>query len=159
MAALFQWVASALSEAGEVTSESGRVAALLLSVGGSAILMTVGAVGPWLTVFGVDSSGLEGDGTIVLAAAAVAIGSLALGARALAVRRWPVVVTGIAGAVSLAITSYDAFELYQAASSGVRSVLGFQLVQLGWGFVVAWAASAALCASSMWALRRTSLKP
>jgi hypothetical protein len=98
-------------------------------VGASALLMLIGAFGPWATVFSVLSvSGTDGDGKIVLIAALVigAMVALRLNAKG---RRWTVVVALLAGLIAAATSIYDMANIQNTISnSQYRGV-----ISVGWG--------------------------
>lgn len=46
---------------------------------GAAVLAIIGALGPWVTFFGISAAGTEGDGTLVIVLAVIAGGAAAFG--------------------------------------------------------------------------------
>jgi hypothetical protein len=116
---------------------------------GSAVLMVVGAFGPWAKVFAFSVSGTDGsnDGWFVVAIAVVA-GAVFLWKRETARAGFAAIVGGVLGA-SVAI--YDRSNLKDAASEGGE--LG-ELVQIGWGLNLAMVASISFAiAGAAWVVK------
>ena len=99
--------------------------------------MVLGAFGPWAKVLGIISvNGTDGDGWIVIVAAALAVGLIVLRER----RRmgvWPVVMALIAAVLAAGTAIYDWSDLNRVASeTGV--------IDAGWGIYVATIGSVSL---------------
>jgi hypothetical protein len=112
----------------------------------SALVMVIGAFGPWARVLSLVSVGGTddgGDGWIVIGAAAV--GALALFLWQTRSRRW-LILCVIAGGAALATAIYDRVDIERTTSSGI-DVGAF--VDPGWGIYVAMLGSAGLAASAV----------
>src|SRR5690348_9060240 len=102
-------------------------------MGISAVLMSIGAFGPWVTWRLVEMSGVYSfNGSIVLAAAVVG------GALVLAVRRSPVagcwaLAAGVAG-IAVMVNAYSRIEQIINRGQALRVQ---PLAQVGWGFELA----------------------
>jgi drug/metabolite transporter (DMT)-like permease len=100
---------------------------------GSALLMAIGAIGPWAKALFVSVSGLDGDGWFVLIAAVVIVAMTLIHLRRHAGRSrrpwWPFAVALVAGVIAAATAIYDANNVQREISNsdleGVASV--------GWG--------------------------
>jgi hypothetical protein len=121
----------------------------------SAVVMVVGAVGPWAKAFGLTINGLDGDGTIILI-----LGILAIVAGAIVARtskrprpRWPYIVCAIAGLLGAAIALYDWGSLEgvvdSTALSDAEEDLVAAAVSAGWGIVLAAIAGVSLTVASV----------
>lgn len=112
--------------------------------------MIVGSFGPWARVLFVTVSGVDGDGWFVVGAAVVALVMLYLHAKQ-PLRRWPLIVSAVAGGVALAIVISDGKDIFGDQSSGEEDDLfgDSDLISPGWGIVMAGLASASLIASSI----------
>ena len=114
----------------------------------SAVLMVVGAFGPWVELLGLSAGGTDGDndGWLVIAVAAVAIAIF------LWQRRTPragaaTLAGGVLGAI---ITIYDRSNVSDAAADLGQAG---DLVQVGWGLNLAIVASISLAvAGVVWVL-------
>jgi hypothetical protein len=103
-----------------------------------ALLVFIGSVGPWASVFIIDVSGTEGDGVITLMLA-LAAGSLAVVLASRPMIRWTPWAIGGCLLASAMIGVYDWLN--------IRSVAGdpetFVNVTVGWGLVIMTLASMA----------------
>jgi hypothetical protein len=107
---------------------------------GSAVLMVIGAFGPWVKVLGLSVGGTDGsnDGWLVVAAAAIG-GLLSYVMRN---GRGGGVWALLAGIAGVAVTLYDRSNVQDAIKSG--GALGAALAEVGWGLNLALAASASM---------------
>jgi hypothetical protein len=112
-----------------------RQAKIVYCVLASALLMLLGAFGPWAKVFGFSVSGTDGsnDGWIVVVVAVVGAGLFLWRRGTRYAGLWPV----LAGAAGSAVTIYDR----QNLSSAGDGELAEGLVQVGWGLNLAMLAS------------------
>jgi hypothetical protein len=113
--------------------------------------MVVGAFGPWATIdrldVSVDGTDSGKDGWLVVGAAGVALLFLAI---YVAVRRrWPAVLTLLAGCAAAAVAAYDIADI-QHVTTGLDS-----LIDPGWGIYVALAGSISLVLASLGLLIET----
>jgi hypothetical protein len=109
--------------------------------------MVVGGFGPWVTVLGISVSGTEGDGWIVILAAAAAAGLVFWHDRKPS--QWILGATALAGVVGFGVSAYDWARLESVASDSQEQLEGlFDLsVSTGWGLVLCTIASASLVAA------------
>jgi hypothetical protein len=107
---------------------------------GSAVLMVVGAFGPWVKALGQSVSGTDGsnDGWLVVAAAVIG-GLLFYATRTSRSAGVWALLGGIAG---IGITLYDRSHVQHAINQG--GALARALVQIGWGLNLALAASVSM---------------
>jgi hypothetical protein len=113
----------------------------------SCALMAVGGFGPWVTVLGISVSGTEGDGWIVILAAAAAACLVFWHDRKPSL--WLLGAAALAGAAGFAVAAYDWARLESVASDSQEQLEGlFDLsVSTGWGIVLCTVASASLVAA------------
>jgi hypothetical protein len=111
---------------------------------GSAVLMVVGAFGPWVKALGQSVSGTDGsnDGWFVVAAAVIG-GLLFYANRAHRAAGVWALLGGIAG---VGITLYDRSNVQNAIDKG--GAFAQALVQIGWGLNLALAASASMAVAA-----------
>jgi hypothetical protein len=108
---------------------------------GSAVLMAIGAIGPWAKALFVSVSGLDGDGWFVLLGAVVIVAITLIHVRRHATRNrrpwWPFAVGLLAAVIAAATAIYDANNIQREISEsdieGIASV--------GWGLWLACVAS------------------
>jgi hypothetical protein len=117
----------------------------------SAALMVVGSFGPWARAFVFTVSGVDGDGWFVVAAAGVAGVVLYLHRRRDGATRWPLFVAALMGLVGLVVVGVDGKDIFgsQATGSADDFFGGADLVQPGWGIVMAGLASASLAVAAL----------
>jgi hypothetical protein len=111
----------------------------------SAVVMVIGAFGPWAKVLGlvtVNGTDDGGDGWVVIVAAVLGIVALLLWR--MRSRRW-LILSVIAGAAGLATAVYDRIDI-EGTTDGVD--VG-ALVDAGWGIYVAMIGSASLAAAAI----------
>jgi hypothetical protein len=118
----------------------------------SAVLMLVGALGPWARVLGLSLSGIDfGVGGFVLLAAVVVGVLLGLFDQGRLASRKLVIASGLLGLVSFAVTTTYLAQLLPGGSAG--ELFGEEVLGGGWGLVLAWLASASLVGATLVALR------
>jgi hypothetical protein len=121
----------------------------------SAVLMILGALGPWAKAFGVVSvSGTDGDGVLVLIAGLIVGGAVLLHRHG--TRVWAVVIGILAALVGAATSIYDLANI----KSVVDDSSGF--VTVGWGLWVDSIASVSAVVALLvfaWAGRSTTASP
>jgi hypothetical protein len=119
---------------------------------GSAVLMIVGAFGPWVHALGISVAGTDGsnDGWIVIVAAAV--GGLCF--YKIRSERTGAVWAIIAGIVGIAVTLYDRTNMQHAIKKG--GAFAQALVQVGWGLNLALVASVSLAVAGVVVFRRAA---
>ena len=112
----------------------------------SIALMGIGALGPWAEVLGISIHGTDGgrDGWIVLGAALVAAGLLALQLRR--PRTWPLGVSLLAGLAGFGAAAFDLADLQGPADGGLFDELD---VSPGWGLWVALVGSTSLALAAI----------
>jgi hypothetical protein len=104
----------------------------------SAVVMVLGAFGPWARILGIVSvNGTDGDGWIVIVAALIAVGLIVLRQRRKLVGLWPVLVALLTAMLAAATVIYDWTDL-----NGVADRTG--LVEARWGIYVATIGSCSL---------------
>lgn len=104
----------------------------------SGVLMVIGGIGPWVTVYGTSVNGTHGDGWIVVGAAVIGVGLCYVLRR----NRWAGAVTIVAGVIALATTSYDRSHLERAINQA--GGLAQAVMHVGWGLNLALVASFSL---------------
>ena len=111
--------------------------------------MAVGGFGPWVTVLGISVSGTEGDGWIVILAAAIGAGFVFWHDRRPS--PWLLAAAALAGVAGLAVAAYDWARLENIASGSQEQLEGlFDLsVSTGWGIVLCTVASASLVVATL----------
>jgi hypothetical protein len=118
----------------------------------SALLMAVGALGPWAKVLGLSVSGIDGDGWFVLIPALLVGVMLGLRDRD-RVSQWLVVTAALMGLVGFIVTTVDGAEIVGGGGEDGGELFGQEVVGAGWGLVVAWLASASLIVAALIAFR------
>ena len=119
----------------------------------SAVLMLVGALGPWASVFGLSLSGIESDaGGFVLLAAVVVGVLIGLFDRGRLASRKLVIASGLLGLVSFAVTTIAGAHFLPGGSAS--ELFGEEALGVEWGLVLAWLASASLVGAALVAFRR-----
>ena len=99
--------------------------------GASMIVVAISAFLPWVSIFGISASGIEGDGVITLVCALIGLAVLALSSHALGARigRTPMlIVSGITGAITALVGLIDmngaaAVGLYLTMFAGITWVV------------------------------------
>lgn len=95
---------------------------------GSMAVVAIAAFLPWVSVFGLSVSGIEGDGQITLAAALAGLAALAFGTDVIGRRKLPrrayLAITGVGAALTAVIGIYDmngfaAIGLYATMFAGI----------------------------------------
>jgi len=124
---------------------SGTRQGLQIWVFASAGMMVLGSFGPWVKVFGMTASGIDGhnDGWLVVAAAAIGVLLLLVRRDSRAAGVWALL-GGIAGT---AVTFHDRSNVSDAISSGGALVQA--AAQVGWGLNVALLASVSLAIAGL----------
>lgn len=97
----------------------------------SMIVVAISAFLPWVSIFGISVSGIEGDGAITLICALIGLAALALGSGLLGSRlgRKPMlIISGIAGGLTAFVGLYDmngaaAIGLYLTMFAGIAWVV------------------------------------
>jgi hypothetical protein len=116
----------------------------------SAVLMVVGAIGPWATVLFISVAGLEGDGWFVLVAGVVILAMAAVHMRDRSRDGyrpwWPFAVGLVAGAIAVATAIYDIVDIGSVADDDLG------VVNVGWGLWMAVIASVSALVSLIAAL-------
>lgn len=98
----------------------------------SMIVVAISAFLPWVSIFGISVSGIEGDGAITLICALIGLGALALGSDLLGSRlgrKAMLIISGIAGGITAFVGLYDmngaaAIGLYLTMFAGIAWVVG-----------------------------------
>ena len=124
-----------------------RRQAMLGWVLGSAVLMVLGAFGPWVKALGQSVAGTDGgnDGWFVVAAAAVAAALFYRLREVPAAGIWPL----IGGVIGAFVTLYDRNNVQDAIDEGGAFVRA--LAQVGWGLNLAIVASVSFAvAGAVW---------
>jgi hypothetical protein len=113
---------------------------LLIWISASAALMVLGSFGPWVKVFAMSASGIDGhnDGWLVVAAAALAVLLFFLRRDSRAGGVWAL----LGGLAGTAITFHDRLKVSSAISDGGELVQA--AAQVGWGLNVALLGSVSL---------------
>ena len=118
----------------------------------SAVLMTVGAFGPWATVLFFSISGMEGGGWFVLGGGIVVLFMAALHWRQRSGDRyrpwWPFAVGFIAAAIAAAVAIYNVVDVESVAGEEFFD----EAVSVGWGLWLAVLASVSAMAALVTAL-------
>src|SRR5262249_633438 len=99
----------------------------------SAVLMAIGAFGPWVTLLGTFTARGTDDGTGWKVVGAAIVAAVALGFVLRWRRRWLCLVPALAGTLGVAITAYNLHEIW--ADSEI--LLGSRLEEAEWGIYVA----------------------
>jgi hypothetical protein len=115
----------------------------------SAALMVVDSFGPWARAFVFTVSGVDGDGWFVVGAAAVAGSMLYLYRRHGANARWPLFVALLMGLVGLTVVAVDGKDIFGSQATDDDLFGGVDLVQPGWGIVMAGLASVSLAVAAL----------
>jgi hypothetical protein len=113
----------------------------------SAVLIAIGGFGPRVTVLGFSVAGTEGDGWIVIIAAATAAGLVLWHNADPAL--WRLAIAGLAAVVAFGVAVYDWSQIENIASEAEDELSEFfaAAVSPGWGLIVCTLASASLAAS------------
>jgi hypothetical protein len=113
----------------------------------SAVIAAIGGLGPWVTFLGFSVSGTEGDGWVVIAAAAAAAGLVLWHNADPAL--WRLAVAGLAALVAFAVAVDDWSQIESIASEDEDefSALLADAVSPGWGLILSTLASVSLAAS------------
>jgi hypothetical protein len=111
---------------------------------GSAVLMVIGAFGPWVKALGLSAGGTDGsnDGWLVVAAAVIS----ALLFYATRTHRAAGISGLLGGVAGIAVTLYDRARVQNAIDEG--GALAQAVAQVGWGLNLALAASVSLTVAS-----------
>ena len=99
--------------------------------GVSMIVVAISAFLPWVSIFGISASGIEGDGAITLVCALIGLAVLALGSDALGGRlgrKAMLIVSGITGGITALVGLIDmngaaAIGLYLTMFAGIAWVV------------------------------------
>ena len=116
----------------------------------SAVLMAIGAFGPWVTLLGTFTARGTDDGAGWTVVGAAVVAAVALGFLLRSRRRWLCLIPLLAGLLGVAITAYNLHEVW--TDSDV--LFGSRLEEAAWGIYVALVGSGSLVLAALAAASR-----